>query len=154
MCGAKFRRQHPLGNHYIADFYCPEKHLAIEVDGSVHSSQQARWSDGIRHRQLTVAGVKALRFSNERIFSDLKGVLLDISQYLSSGSSDSDEQAPEKHAWRRAEELVAGDLLVASAQGRVQSIEEVNHITVSETVYDLIIERNYTFITEAGVVQA
>jgi very-short-patch-repair endonuclease len=154
MCGAKFRRQHPLGNHYIADFYCPEKYLAIELDGSVHNSQQARWSDGIRHRQLSVAGVKVLRFSNERIFSDLKGVLLEISQYLALGSSDSNEQTPEEHVWRRAEELVVGDLLIVSEQGRVQSIEEVDHIIVNEPVYDLIIECNYSFITEAGVVQS
>jgi len=33
--GAKFRRQNPLGN-YIADFYCHQHKLVIEVDGSIH----------------------------------------------------------------------------------------------------------------------
>ena len=33
LAGAKFRRQHPLGTNYIADFYCPAAHLAIELDG-------------------------------------------------------------------------------------------------------------------------
>ncbi|PIQ21436.1 MAG: hypothetical protein COW65_09170 [Cytophagales bacterium CG18_big_fil_WC_8_21_14_2_50_42_9] len=28
----KFRRQHPLGN-YIADFYCHEAKVVIELDG-------------------------------------------------------------------------------------------------------------------------
>ncbi|HEY6046014.1 MAG TPA: DUF559 domain-containing protein, partial [Pyrinomonadaceae bacterium] len=36
--GIKFRRQHPLGSNYIADFYAPEVSLAIELDGSAHDS--------------------------------------------------------------------------------------------------------------------
>ena len=36
--GYKFRRQHVLGP-YILDFYCPELHLAIEVDGSPHADE-------------------------------------------------------------------------------------------------------------------
>jgi cyclase len=31
----KFTRQHPLGQ-YIADFYCHQHKLVIEVDGSIH----------------------------------------------------------------------------------------------------------------------
>jgi very-short-patch-repair endonuclease len=34
--GSKFRRQHSIGP-YIADFYCPEKTLIIEIDGSQHN---------------------------------------------------------------------------------------------------------------------
>src|SRR6266487_2315897 len=30
--GWKFRRQHPV-DRYVIDFYCPEAHLAIELDG-------------------------------------------------------------------------------------------------------------------------
>lgn len=36
MNGLKFRRQPPL-DKYIADFYCHEKKLVIELDGSVHT---------------------------------------------------------------------------------------------------------------------
>lgn len=32
--GFKFRRQHPLKN-YIADFYCHECNLIIEIDGNI-----------------------------------------------------------------------------------------------------------------------
>lgn len=39
LMGLKFRRQHPLKN-FVADFYCAEKNLVIEVDGNVH---QGRW---------------------------------------------------------------------------------------------------------------
>ena len=34
--GLKFRRQHGIGP-YIADFYCPEQFLVIEVDGDSHA---------------------------------------------------------------------------------------------------------------------
>ena len=34
--GHKFRRQHPIKN-YIADFYCHEARLVIEVDGNIRS---------------------------------------------------------------------------------------------------------------------
>jgi very-short-patch-repair endonuclease len=39
--GRKFRRQHSIGN-YIADFYCPEEQLVIELDGEGHF-----WEEGI-----------------------------------------------------------------------------------------------------------
>jgi very-short-patch-repair endonuclease len=32
---SRFRRQHPI-NIFIADFYCHEIKLVIEVDGSIH----------------------------------------------------------------------------------------------------------------------
>ncbi|MDM9586019.1 DUF559 domain-containing protein [Nostoc sp. GT001] len=35
----KFRRQHNIGR-YITDFYCHEKLLIIELDGSIHANQQ------------------------------------------------------------------------------------------------------------------
>jgi very-short-patch-repair endonuclease len=38
--GYKFRRQHPIGS-YIVDFYCPAKHLAIEIDGDSHEEHVA-----------------------------------------------------------------------------------------------------------------
>jgi very-short-patch-repair endonuclease len=36
--GAKFRRQHPVGN-YIADFACLAPKLIVELDGSQHADQ-------------------------------------------------------------------------------------------------------------------
>ena len=81
--GLKFRRQHPLGSNYIADFYCAEARVAVELDGSVHNSARSHWADGIRHRQIQLAGVRVLRFRNEQIVGDLEGVLKQIGEYLS-----------------------------------------------------------------------
>ena len=38
--GKKFRRQHGIGP-YIVDFYCDEGKIVVEVDGSVHDTNEA-----------------------------------------------------------------------------------------------------------------
>jgi len=49
--GIKFRRQHPI-DIYIADFYCHQLRLIIEVDGSIHSLPDLALSDSIRQKHL------------------------------------------------------------------------------------------------------
>ena len=39
--GLSFNRQKPLGE-FIADFYCSELFLIIEVDGNVHDNQKEK----------------------------------------------------------------------------------------------------------------
>ena len=39
--GSKFRRQHPLGI-YIADFYCHEALLVIELNGDIHNLEEIK----------------------------------------------------------------------------------------------------------------
>jgi cyclase len=63
----KFRRQHPLGQ-YIADFYCHQHKLVIEVDGGIHSLPEIALNDLERQRYLESAGLKVLRFTNDAIF--------------------------------------------------------------------------------------
>ena len=46
-----FRRQHPLNNR-IVDFFCDEVNLAIELDGSGHSSDDGQRSDLDREIEL------------------------------------------------------------------------------------------------------
>src|SRR5437868_4924133 len=60
--GLKFRRQHPLGA-YIADFYCHEAGLVVELDGITHFYRSdAR--DVIRDRWMDEGGLRVLRFHN------------------------------------------------------------------------------------------
>ena len=40
----KFRKQHPI-SIYIADFYCHKLKLVIEIDGSIHNSEEAKLND-------------------------------------------------------------------------------------------------------------
>lgn len=75
--GAKFRRQHPIGI-YIADFYCHQHELIIELDGSVHNVPEVAENDTQRQLNLEAEGIKFLRFKNERIFNQLEEVLIEI----------------------------------------------------------------------------
>jgi very-short-patch-repair endonuclease len=72
--GLKFRRQHPL-DKFIADFYCHEKRLVIEVDGSVHDSRDAKEGDDGRTFELKELGITVIRFRNEEVLNDMSLVL-------------------------------------------------------------------------------
>jgi cyclase len=84
--GVKFRRQHPLGI-YIADFYCHQHKLIIEVDGSIHNLPEIASYDLERQLNIENDGIKVLRFKNEEIFNQLEKVLATIKQTLSSPAS-------------------------------------------------------------------
>ena len=76
--GLKFRRQHPILS-FIADFYCYEKKLVVEVDGSVHDMSEAKERDEARTHELENFGITVLRFSNEEILTKIDEVLSEIS---------------------------------------------------------------------------
>jgi very-short-patch-repair endonuclease len=60
-------RQHPMGP-YIADFFCPNARLIVELDGGQHSEDEQMHRDEIRTRWLVLRGYRVLRIWN----SDLK----------------------------------------------------------------------------------
>ena len=72
--GYKFNRQHPLGR-YIADFYCAELRLVIEIDGEVHDTERQREYDSIRTQELEGRRLTVLRFRNEEVAEDINQVL-------------------------------------------------------------------------------
>ncbi len=64
LSGFKFRRQHPIAN-FIADFYCHEVRLVVELDGSIHRKIEQKDYDNGREHELRTFGIKVLRFKNE-----------------------------------------------------------------------------------------
>ena len=72
--GYKFRFQHPFGN-YIADFFCHEKRLVIEVDGGYHFEKEQIELDDARTEWLNERGIKVIRFRNGEVLNDTKKVL-------------------------------------------------------------------------------
>jgi very-short-patch-repair endonuclease len=68
----QFHRQKPIGN-YIADFYCKELDLVIEVDGSTHRDRYDY--DATRQAALEVLGLSVLRFEDEQVRKGMEGVL-------------------------------------------------------------------------------
>jgi len=81
--GVKFRRQHPIGP-FIADFYCHEARLVIELDGSIHLLENIKEYDKYREQKILDLGLNILRFTNEEVFSETDLVLNKIENFLNS----------------------------------------------------------------------
>jgi very-short-patch-repair endonuclease len=81
--GYKFKRQHSVGP-YILDFYCPDKKLAIELDGSQHIENKNY--DKERTEYLLVLDIKVIRFWNNEVNANMNGVIQKIINELSSSS--------------------------------------------------------------------
>jgi len=77
--GVKFRRQHGIGP-YIVDFYCKEKNLVIEIDGSQHI--KAKEYDKERDDFIKTLNIKVLRFWNNEINTNIEGVLMKIKENI------------------------------------------------------------------------
>jgi len=75
--GVKFRRQHGIGK-YIADFYCPDFKLVVELDGDSHYQDDAQEYDYVRDEFMRGIGLQVLRFTNIEMMNNLDGVLLVI----------------------------------------------------------------------------
>jgi very-short-patch-repair endonuclease len=85
----KFYRQHPIyfdmegrQRFFIADFYCHEARLVVEIDGKIHSYQ--RDYDRMRTHIIGQLGVRVIRFKNEEIEEDIKGVIEKLEEVFNS----------------------------------------------------------------------
>jgi len=83
LLGKKFLRQHPIvfriegkERFFIADFYCREKRLVVEIDGKYHLRQK----EYDQYRDLIVQGIglQVIRVKNETIQAELDKFLLEI----------------------------------------------------------------------------
>jgi very-short-patch-repair endonuclease len=70
----KFRRQHPLGR-FIADFYCHQARLAIEIDGDSHTMSTKKEYDDERSYELSEQNIMVIRFTNSEVLNDLNKTL-------------------------------------------------------------------------------
>jgi very-short-patch-repair endonuclease len=83
--GFKFRRQHPCGP-FILDFYCPARHLAVELDGGQHFEPSAQSYDDRRTAYLRRRGINVLRFPTDLAFREPDAVLESIALALGGPS--------------------------------------------------------------------
>ena len=72
---AALRRQQ-IVHGYFADFYCHQHELIVELDGRIHELQKEY--DAEREEYLVALGFRIIRFANEDITRNLKGVLQKI----------------------------------------------------------------------------
>jgi very-short-patch-repair endonuclease len=77
--GVKFRRQQSIGP-YIVDFYCKEKNLVVELDGSQHIENKDY--DKERDLYLKTLGIKVFRFWNNEIDGKIEEVSIKIKKEI------------------------------------------------------------------------
>ena len=69
----RFQRQKAIDN-FIADFYCHQAKLIIEIDGSQHFTQEGIQKDKFRTEILEGYDLKVIRFTNNQINTNFREV--------------------------------------------------------------------------------
>ena len=74
--GYKFNRQYPIifeiddvKRFFIADFYCHQLRLVIEIDGGIHETQKD--SDKLRTTIINRLGMNVFRFPNIEVLNEI-----------------------------------------------------------------------------------
>lgn len=62
-----FRRQDPIGP-YIADFYCAQARLVIEIDGADHGGDDAVSHDARKDGYMRMLGLRVERIPADQVF--------------------------------------------------------------------------------------
>ena len=85
--GAKFHRQYAVKfiidgrkRFFVADFYCAEHKLVIELDGEIHDRQKDY--DEMRTYIMNALGINVIRFKNEEVEHTCDTVMIKISKEL------------------------------------------------------------------------
>lgn len=63
---------------YIADFYCAEARLVVELEGKVHSKKEQREYGQIRREELEARGLRVIKFENREVLKRAEKVLAKI----------------------------------------------------------------------------
>jgi very-short-patch-repair endonuclease len=72
--GLKFKRQYSI-DQFVVDFYCPQKKLAIEIDGGYHDTNEIKIYDKARQEYIESFGIHFIRLSNQEIITNIENVL-------------------------------------------------------------------------------
>jgi len=90
----RFQRQKILGQ-YIADFYCAEAKLVVEIDGSQHWTDSGEEYDTMRTSFLESYGLKVIRFPNWQIRRGLAIACQYIDQLVRESLAEQGKDFPE-----------------------------------------------------------
>ena len=77
--GFAFNRQKPILN-YIADFYCKELGIVVEIDGASHFTKEAQLKDAERDRQMRAIGLEIIRVLDSDVRKDADRVAIYIKE--------------------------------------------------------------------------
>ena len=79
--GFRFRRQHPI-NYFVADFYCHEANLVLEIDGGIHDDPRVKERDTWREEVISKFGLKVIRFKNDEVLENIEKVVAEIASQI------------------------------------------------------------------------
>ena len=79
--GFRFHRQKPLLN-FIADFYCYDLQLIIELDGYTHQFEETIIKDELKTEKLMKYGLTVVRFIDKEVMDNLDGVMYVLEKYI------------------------------------------------------------------------
>jgi very-short-patch-repair endonuclease len=85
--GFEFHRQVPVGG-FIVDFFCHEKMLAVEIDGSSHDDEEQMERDARRQRQSEQKGIHVFRFTEHDVRDNLDGVVSTLLDWINDTAED------------------------------------------------------------------
>ena len=93
--GFDFHRQKPI-DRYIADFFCHELMLVVEIDGSSHKLKGE--DDERRQRALESLGIHFLRFKEKEIRQDLNAAVRGIDNWIEANRPKPSNHTPRPSA--------------------------------------------------------
>jgi very-short-patch-repair endonuclease len=102
LCGYQFHRQRPIGK-YVADFFCKELKLIIELDGLSHEWRTKE--DKFRQKELEQLGYTVLRFSDNQIMYELDSVKLFLKNWIDDFERNNPDVLKIKHRKKRTSPL-------------------------------------------------
>ena len=79
----RFKRQHPISG-YIADFYCHKLKLVIEIDGSIHQTEEVKNNDILRDEFLQTLNLKVMRFTNDEVCKNGESIVKKVKEVIDS----------------------------------------------------------------------
>lgn len=82
--GYKFRKQHPVTNEIIADFYCSKASLVVEVDGKVHDIATVSDKDANREVMFVELGLRLFRLKAVDVLRDTAACVNSILAFADS----------------------------------------------------------------------
>ena len=77
----KFRKQHSI-SIYIANFYCHKLKLVIEIDGSIHQSEEVKLNDKKRQQDLENLNLMVIRFTNDQVKNEIESAIEIVSSTI------------------------------------------------------------------------
>jgi very-short-patch-repair endonuclease len=77
--GMKFRRQQVIQG-FVADFYCPQCELVVEIDGDYHMGMDR--ADRERELAFRALGLSVVRFTNREVLDEEQEVVRQLRKHL------------------------------------------------------------------------